>query len=102
VFLKVKILLRSWRHTWQEKPPRIRKIPTPLYSQPTHSFPMPLDTEKSGGLLHLQAPAPNLLGRCRPPGEQINSKWYPHNHPWDKAAQPLGQTDPHSAKKKTE
>jgi hypothetical protein len=30
--------------------------------------------------------AANLLGRHRPPGEQISGTWYHHSHPWDKAA----------------
>jgi hypothetical protein len=44
--------------------------------------------------------APNLLGRCRPTGEQINSTWYFHSHSWDKPAKPPGQTDPRPAKRK--
>jgi hypothetical protein len=51
--------------------------------QPAQSFSMPHYTEKSGGLLCHQMPAPNLPGRCKPTGEQIRGMWYPHNHPWD-------------------
>jgi hypothetical protein len=68
--------------------------------QPIQSFSMPHYTEKTGGLLHCQTPAPNLLGRCRPTGEQISSMWYSHSYPWDKSTQLPGQNDTHSAKKK--
>jgi hypothetical protein len=54
--------------------------------QPAHSFSMPHYKEKPGGLLHCQTLAPNLLGKCRPTGEQISGMWYPHSHPWDKPA----------------
>jgi hypothetical protein len=43
-----------------------------LNPQPIKSFSMPHYTEKTGGLLHHQMPAHNLLGRCRPTVEQIS------------------------------
>jgi hypothetical protein len=33
-------------------------------------------------------------------GEQIRGIWYSHKNPWDKPAEPPGQTDPSTAKKK--
>jgi hypothetical protein len=73
-----------------------------LNPQPTQSFSMPYYTEKPGVILHRQVPVPNLLGRCRPTGEQISCTGYSHSHPWDKPAQTPGQIDPCHAKKKTE
>jgi hypothetical protein len=40
--------------------------------QPAQSFPTPCYPEKPAGLPHCQMPAPNLLGRHRPTGEQIS------------------------------
>jgi hypothetical protein len=40
----------------------------------------------------------NLHGRHRPTDEQISGMWYSHSHPWDKPADPPGQTDPHPTK----
>jgi hypothetical protein len=37
---------------------------------------MPCQAEKPGGLPCCQTPAPNLLGRCRPPDKQISSTQY--------------------------
>jgi hypothetical protein len=37
--------------------------------------------------------APNLLSRCRPTGEQVSGMSYLHSYPWDKPAEPTGQTD---------
>jgi hypothetical protein len=53
--------------------------------QPIQSFSMAHYTEK-GGLLHHQMPAPNLLGKHRPTGEQISGMLYSHSYPWDKPA----------------
>jgi hypothetical protein len=58
------------------KPQRRGKTLTPPHSQPAHSIPTPHQTEKPGGLLHLQTPAPNLLGRHRTPDEQISDMQY--------------------------
>jgi hypothetical protein len=55
------------------------------HQEEAHSFPMPGYMEKPGGLLHYQVLAPNLLGRCRPTGEQISGMRYPHSHSWDKS-----------------
>jgi hypothetical protein len=41
-----------------------------LNSQPVKSFSTARYTEKTGGLPHRQTPAPNLLGRCRPTGDE--------------------------------
>jgi hypothetical protein len=60
----------------------------------TQSFSMPHYTEKQGGILCRQTPTPNLLGRCKPIGEQISSMRYSYSHPWDKPAEHPGQTDP--------
>jgi hypothetical protein len=57
-----------------------------LNPQTIQTFCMPHYTEKTGGLSHHQTPAPNLLGRHRPTGEQISSMWYSHSYPWDKPA----------------
>jgi hypothetical protein len=40
--------------------------------QPLKGFSMQCYTEETGGLQHYQMPAPNLVGRCRPTGEQIS------------------------------
>jgi hypothetical protein len=45
-----------------------------LNPQPVKSFSTSCYTEKTGGLQHRQMPAPNLLGRPRPTGEQISRK----------------------------
>jgi hypothetical protein len=55
-----------------------------LNPQPLQSFPMRGYTEKTGGLLCCQTPAPNLLGRHRP-----SIMLYSHSHPWDKQLIPL-------------
>jgi hypothetical protein len=39
-----------------------------LNLQPIKSFSMPCYTEKTGGFLHCQMPAPNLPRRCRQTG----------------------------------
>jgi hypothetical protein len=43
-----------------------------LNPQPVKSFSKPHYTEKIGGIQHCQTLALNLLGRCRPTGEQIS------------------------------
>jgi hypothetical protein len=60
------------------------KLYDTLNSQPVQSFSTPHYTEKTGGLPHHQTPAPNLLGRCRPTGEQISGTQYSHSYPWNK------------------
>jgi hypothetical protein len=62
---KSKILLRCWSYTWQKKASKKQNSNT-LNPQPVQSFFTPPHTEKTGGLLHLQTPAPKLLGRRRP------------------------------------
>jgi hypothetical protein len=42
----------------------------------SHILPQESYQEKPGGLSGRQTPDPNLLGRCRPPGEQISSTGY--------------------------
>jgi hypothetical protein len=83
---KSKILLRHWSHTWKKKTTKKKQNSNTLNSQPIQSFSTPHYTEKPGRLPCHQTPAPNLLGRCRPTGEQISSTWYSHSHPWDKLA----------------
>jgi hypothetical protein len=41
-----------------------------------------------------------MLGRHRPTGEQISSKWYYHSNPWDKPHRPLGRLTPAPPTKK--
>jgi hypothetical protein len=82
MFFKVKIFLRYWKHTGQEKPPRRGKTSRPPHPQPTHSSPTSRDMEKQGGLLCHQAPAPNLLGR--PTVEQISGTWFFYSYPREK------------------
>jgi predicted kinase len=60
---KSKILLRHWSHTWQKKSTKKHQNFNTLNSHPVKNFSMPHYTEKTGGLLHHQMPAPNLLGR---------------------------------------
>jgi hypothetical protein len=95
-------LLRNWSHTWQKKATKKNQNSDTLNPQPVQSFSTPHYAEKTGGLLCCQRLAPNLLGRCRTTGEQISSMRYSHNHPWDKPAEPPGQTDPCPAKKTQE
>jgi hypothetical protein len=45
-------------------------------------------------------PAPNLLDRCRPTGEQISIMQYSHNHPWNKQHSPLDRLTPRTTKRK--
>jgi hypothetical protein len=53
----------------------------------------PTHTKILHSVLHWEnrrAPAlpdsPNLLGRCRPTGEQISGTWYSHSYSWEKSA----------------
>jgi hypothetical protein len=69
-------------------------------TQPAYSFPTPKDTEKPAGLLLCQAPAPDLLGRCRPSGEQKSSTQYPTTTPGIKQHSPLDRQIPALQKQK--
>jgi hypothetical protein len=76
VLHKSKILLRHWIHTWQKKNHQEEQNSETQIPQLVQSFSMPHYIEKTGGLPCSQMPAPNLLGRCRPTGEQISGMWY--------------------------
>jgi hypothetical protein len=83
MFLKVKIFLRCWRHTGQEKTARRGNSSTLPHCKHTHSSPTSQNTEKQGVLLCHQAPAPNLLGRLK--GEKISGMWFLYSHTWEKS-----------------
>jgi hypothetical protein len=83
-----------------EKTTKKNKKSDTLNSQPIQSFSMPHYAEKTGGLPCQQMLAPNLLGRCRPTGEQRNGMRYSYSYPWDKPAYPPVQTDPALQKQK--
>jgi hypothetical protein len=69
-----------------EKNTKKKQNSNTLNPQPIQNFSMPHYTEKTGGLPYHQMPAPNLLGKHRPTGEQISSTWYSHSHFCDKPA----------------
>jgi hypothetical protein len=52
-----------WSHTWQKKNTKKNQNFNALNHQPVQSFVMPRYTEKTGGFLCHQMPAPNLLGK---------------------------------------
>jgi hypothetical protein len=93
-------LPRHWSHTWQKKKNTKKKQNSnTLNPQPIQNYSTPHQTEKTVGFPRHQMPAPNLLGRCRSTGEQISSTRYSHSYPWNKPAQPSGQTDQWPTKK---
>jgi hypothetical protein len=63
--------------------------PSPLKTSQHH-----ITMREQEGCCLRQTPTPNLLGRCKPIGEQISSMRYSYSHPWDKPAEHPGQTDP--------
>jgi hypothetical protein len=83
-----------------EKTSKKNKNSDTLNLQPVQSFATPHYTEKTGELPCHQMPASNLLGRCRPIGEQISGMWCAHSYPCDKPASPPEQTHPTLQKKK--
>jgi hypothetical protein len=96
------MLLRCWSHTWQNKSTKKNQNVDTLNLQPIQSFSTPHYTEKTGGFLLLQTTAPNLLGRCRPTGEQQASCGIPPTTPGINQHSPLNRLTPHTTKKKTE
>jgi hypothetical protein len=59
-------------HLAKKKKKKKKQNSETLNPQPVKSFSKPHYTEKIGGIQHCQTLALNLLGRCRPTGEQIS------------------------------
>jgi hypothetical protein len=87
-------------HLAEKKTTKKKQNSDTLNPQSIQSFPKPRYTEKTGGLPHLQTPAPNLLGKCRPTGEQISGMWYSHSILRANLHSPLDRLTPAPQKKK--
>jgi hypothetical protein len=94
-------LLRHWSHTWKKKNTKKNQNFDTLNHQPIQSFSMPRYTEKTGGLLHHQMPAPNLLQKHLA-DQKVSIKCHAvfPQPPQDKPAYPPVQTDPLPCKKR--
>jgi hypothetical protein len=84
----------------KKKNTKKNKNSTILNLQPIQSFSTPHYTEKIGGLWLHKMPAPNLLGRCRPTGEQISNMHIPTATPGINQNSPLDRRTnaPHTQK----
>jgi hypothetical protein len=72
-------------HMAEKKHQEESKLHT-LNPQPIQSFSTPHYSEKTERLPCHQMPAPNMLERRRPTGEQIIIAQYSQSHPWEKPA----------------